>query len=70
LAQKPLQAALQQNSDNLGLTTDYSFIRYQHWFWARKVTNKEVSRKPQWLPFMSGYGGITVALLASSSIYY
>ncbi|MFT7089975.1 MAG: CubicO group peptidase (beta-lactamase class C family) [Glaciecola sp.] len=70
LAQKPLQAALQQNSDNLGLTTDYSFIRYQHGFWARKVTNKEVCHKPQWLPFMSGYGGITVALLARSSIYY
>jgi hypothetical protein len=70
LAQKPLQAALQQNPDNLGLSTDYSFIRYQRGFWARKITNKVVCQQPHWVPFMSGYGGITVALLARSSIYY
>jgi len=70
LAQSPLQAALQQNSADPGLTTYYSYIRYQHGFWARKVTNKLACKKQQWIPFMSGYGGITVALLAKSSIYY
>jgi CubicO group peptidase (beta-lactamase class C family) len=70
LAQDPLQVALQQKPQNPGLTTDYSHIRYQHGFWARKVTNKLVCKKPQWIPFMSGYGGITVALLAKSSVYY
>ena len=70
LAQKHLQAALQQNPDDRGLTTDYSFIRYQHGFWAKKVKNTVDCQKPHWLPFMSGYGGITVALLAKSSIYY
>tara|TARA_R110002153_G_scaffold3042_3_gene14387 strand:+ start:18486 stop:20195 length:1710 start_codon:yes stop_codon:yes gene_type:complete len=70
LAKAPLQAALQQRPENAGLITDYDFIRYQHGFWARKVMDKSVCNKPQWIPFMSGYGGLTIALLAKSSIYY
>ncbi|WP_339723148.1 serine hydrolase domain-containing protein [uncultured Paraglaciecola sp.] len=70
LAKAPLQAALQQNPKARGLTTDYSFIRYQHGFWARQVSANNVCPNTQWIPFMSGYGGITVALLAKSSIYY
>jgi CubicO group peptidase (beta-lactamase class C family) len=70
LAQDPLQAALQKKPQKPGLTTYYSHIRYQHGFWARKTTNKSVCKKPQWIPFMSGYGGITIALLAKSSVYY
>jgi CubicO group peptidase (beta-lactamase class C family) len=70
LAKAPLQAALQQSQKNTGLNTDYSFIRYQHGFWARKVMDENVCKDPHWIPFMSGYGGLTVALLAKSSVYY
>lgn len=70
LAKAPLQAALQQLPKARGLSTDYSFIRYQHGFWARQVSANSICANNQWLPFMSGYGGLTVALLAKSSIYY
>lgn len=69
-AKAPLQAALQLSDTNRGLTTEYNHILYQHGFWAREVSNKSLCQNQQWIPFMSGYGGITVALLAKTSVYY
>ncbi|WJG10104.1 serine hydrolase domain-containing protein [Aliiglaciecola sp. LCG003] len=65
-----LQAGLQQNPENRGLTTDYAHIRYQHSFWAKKFDKRSGCKIPSWVPFMSGFGGITLALLAHGNSYY
>ena len=70
LAQTQLQAALQYTPAARGLATDYSHIRYQHSFWARNINKLLSCESDSWLPFMSGFGGITVALLPHNSSYY
>ena len=70
LAQTQLQAALQYTPAARGLATDYSHIRYQHSFWARNINKLVACDNDSWLPFMSGFGGITVALLPDNTTYY
>ena len=70
LAQGPLNQALQRSAEPFGLTTDFSTIRYWHSFWARNIDSLQLCDSPTWLPFMSGYGGITIALLANNTSYY
>lgn len=65
-----LHQALQMTPENRGMTTDYPFIRYQHSFWARKVESTFSCKTDKWIPFMSGYGGITLALLENNTVYY
>ena len=70
LAQTQLQEALQHTPSARGLSTDYSHIRYQHSFWARNINKLVACDNDSWLPFMSGFGGITVALLPQNTSYY
>nr|WP_237709699.1 choice-of-anchor D domain-containing protein [Microbulbifer agarilyticus] len=70
LEQSQLDAALQRNSADRGLEplTDY---KYNNGFWAHEVSgNMSGCSNPLWLPFMSGYGGITVLILPNDSVYY
>jgi hypothetical protein len=62
-----LAAALQQNSAERGLdTTTAPVFKYNHAFWALQA-----GACGAWVPFMSGYGGVIVALLPNgSSDYY
>ena len=65
-----LDAALQRNSADTGTVplTDY---RYNNGFWAHNVAgNLSGCSGAQWIPFLSGYGGITVVLLPNDSVYY
>ena len=65
-----LDAALQRNSSDTGTVplTDY---RYNNGFWALNVSGKlNGCSGDQWIPFLSGYGGITVVLLPNDSVYY
>ena len=70
LAQQRLSEALQRTPSARGLATDYSHIRYQHSFWARNINKLVTCDNASWLPFMSGFGGITVALLPNNTTYY
>ncbi|WP_460311301.1 serine hydrolase [Aliiglaciecola aliphaticivorans] len=70
LSKNYLLAGLQQAPNNRGATTDYPNIRYQHGFWGRKVDAKFKCKSESWIPFMSGYGGITLALLGNNNTYY
>jgi len=70
LAQVPLNQALQRSSPAFGLTTDFPTIRYWNSFWARNIKDVSPCKEDTWLPFMSGYGGITIALLPANSSYY
>ena len=70
LDQAQLDAALQKNAADRGLDplTDY---KYNNGFWAHEVSNNMSGcSNPLWIPFMSGYGGITVLILPNNSVYY
>ena len=70
LHQAQLDAALQRDANDRGLEplTDY---KYNNGFWAHEISS-DISgcSNPLWLPFMSGYGGISVLILPNNSVYY
>jgi hypothetical protein len=65
-----LAAALQRAPQDPGLTSTGPEFRYQHGFWAHDVSRAVGCQQPVWVPFMSGYGGIVVALFPNDTIYY
>lgn len=64
-----LNAALQRSSGDRGVVplTDYY---YNNGFWAHNVKTGLSCANNTWVPFMSGYGGITVLLLPNDTVYY
>jgi CubicO group peptidase (beta-lactamase class C family) len=66
-----LHAAMQQDPQARGLAVaSLPEFRYQHGFWARNVQPLLGCAHPTWVPFMSGYGGLSVVLFPNGSIYY
>ena len=68
-----LDAALQRDSANRGLITPGATpYRYNNSFWARDFSsaNNPAFTEPFSVPFMSGFGGITVALMPNDTTYY
>ncbi|SHH95483.1 choice-of-anchor D domain-containing protein [Ferrimonas marina] len=63
------EAAMQRDSSDRGLAplTDYY---YNNGFWAHEVKSLVSCSNDTWVPFMSGYGGITVLLLPNGTSYY
>ncbi|WP_323846518.1 hypothetical protein [Microbulbifer magnicolonia] len=65
-----LDAALQRAASDTG-TVPLPNYRYNNGFWAHNVAGKlSGCSGDQWIPFLSGYGGITVVLLPNDSVYY
>ena len=62
--------ALQRNADDRGLVPVYPSFRYNNSFWAFNAAESIGCDEDLWIPFMSGYGGITVAMLPNDTIYY
>ena len=74
-----LQDSMFQNPSTMGLLVPDTgtpvvpnTLRYNNNFWAKKMTRDEY---PQygcdfWLPFMNGFGGITIALLPNGTTFY
>jgi len=62
--------ALQRNPDDRGLVPVYETLRYNNSFWAFNAAETVGCGAELWIPFMSGYGGITVAMLPNDTIYY
>lgn len=64
-----LDAAMQRTPGDRGPVplTDY---RYNNGFWAHDARVGLGCSNPAWIPFMSGYGGITVLLLPNDTVYY
>jgi hypothetical protein len=68
-----LNDSLQKNPSDRGIdTTGTVAFKYNNGFWAKNMTPAEF---PQyscsfWIPFMSGYGGITVAMGPNGVTYY
>lgn len=65
-----LRGALQQNPDDRGMTASGEDYRYHNGFWAWNAQHVLGCRIPTWIPFMSGYGGIVVALMPNGFSYY
>ena len=64
-----LNAALQRSSDTG--TVPLADYRYNNGFWAHNIAGKlSGCSGAQWIPFLSGFGGITVVLLPNDSVYY
>lgn len=70
LDQAMLSAALQQAPGDPGLPAGADDLRYHYGYWAWNAQAALGCSKPAWIPFMSGYGGIVVALLPNGMTYY
>lgn len=66
-----LAASLQQDPADRGYATTGSVpFMYNNGFWAKQFTSADGLACDVWVPFASGYGGITVALLPNGVTYY
>ncbi len=65
-----LADAMQQDDSDRGLRTAIHNIMYNNAFWARQFTTADGYACDFWVPFMSGYGGITVAMMPNGVTYY
>lgn len=65
-----LAAAMQQDPSDRGLNAGDNLTKYNNGFWAWNAGNWLGCSGDAWVPFMSGYGGITVALFPNGTTYY
>lgn len=68
-----LADSMQQNPLDRGVTTtDKVSFSYNNGFWAKQITPKEFTQFTCtfWVPFMSGLGGVTLAMMPNGSAYY
>ena len=66
-----MHEALNPNEDNSLLAISSSNIYYNNGIWSRKFDKAMFNcNKDIWIPFMSGFGGITLALLPNGMTYY
>ncbi len=70
LDKKLLASAMQQFSATNNREGGEPNLAYNNGFWALEVGSVLGCKKPYWIPFMSGFGGITVALISDNIIYY
>lgn len=63
-------AAMQRDPAHPGLETGVADQRYNHGYWAWNIARVIGCDRPVWVPFMSGYGGISVAMFPNGVIYY
>lgn len=64
-----LDAAMQRNPSDRGLDPLTDF-KYNNGFWAHEISSDTGCPADIWVPFMSGYGGITILLLPNDTVYY
>jgi hypothetical protein len=66
-----LADALQSNANQRGLSAIENILYYNNGFWAKKFKGSELKcAEDVWIPFMSGFGGITVAFMPNQTMYY
>ena len=66
-----LRSALQLDATDRGLaTTADGTLRYNDGFWAMRFDDLPGCEAPVFVPFMSGFGGVTIALLPNGVTYY
>ncbi|HVY86993.1 MAG TPA: hypothetical protein VG943_17805, partial [Caulobacterales bacterium] len=65
-----LDAGLQRDPSDVGLQAGGPALRYNHGFWAYNAQAPLNCADPVWVPFLSGFGGIIVALMPNGVVYY
>ncbi|MEX6633357.1 serine hydrolase domain-containing protein [Hyphococcus lacteus] len=70
LDEEMLSAAFQQNPDDRGLPAVIDEQRYQNGFWAWNAGPSLRCEGDEWIPAMSGYGGLSAAFMPNGSTYY
>ncbi len=65
-----LMAALQRDPNDPGLRAATDEFRYHNGFWAWNAQASLGCKLSAWVPFMSGFGGIIVALMPNGVTYY
>ncbi len=70
LESKMLNATLQRDPDNRGLRAVMDEQRYQHGFWAWNAGSALGCKVDAWIPALSGYGGLSAALMPNGPVYY
>jgi hypothetical protein len=63
-------SALQRDPDDTGFPARDGNFRYNNGMYAWNIAEHLGCRKPAWIPFMAGYGGIVVAMLPNGIVYY
>lgn len=63
-------AALQRDASDIGLQAVFPSLRYNNGFWGFNAGPSLGCADDVWVPFMSGYGGITVAMFPNDIVYY
>lgn len=70
VAPGPLAAALQRDPNDRGLVAGGESLRYNNGFWAYNAQAALNCADPVWIPFLSGFGGVLVALMPNGVVYY
>lgn len=65
-----LDAALQRDPDDRGVVAGNPTLRYNNSMWAFNVREVIGCEQDLWIPFMSGFGGITIAMMPNGIIFY
>jgi len=65
-----LDAALQRDPADRGIDTSLAGFKYNNGFWAHEIAANVGCPGELWVPFMSGFGGISVLLLPNDTVYY
>ena len=50
--------------------TPLPHLGYRHGFWQYEASGLLGCPYPLWIPFLSGYGGITLLLMPNDTVYY
>jgi hypothetical protein len=61
---------MQADSNDRGSVAGSENLRFKNGFWAWNASSSLECTQENWLPFMSGYGGISVVLLPDGDVYY
>ncbi len=65
-----LSAALQKTDTDRGLKAGDKRLRYNNGFWGWNAKDFVGCETDTWLPFMSGFGGISVVMMPGGTVYY
>jgi hypothetical protein len=64
------RAALQRDPADTGYPAADGSLRYNNGVWAFDIARFAGCESPAWIPFMSGFGGISVAMPPNGAVYY
>jgi len=65
-----LAGAMQRNATDPGLPAPGKGVRYNNGVWALDAAAFAGCKTPLWVPFMSGFGGISVVMMPNDILYY